>query len=172
MTLTNTRIAAVSAVAAAVLLAAGCSSSSSSSHASAGSSSASASTPVPKALIKQYLDSEKTVLTAIQTGADKMKKLKAPAAASDVQAALQPMVSATQTFDQQIGAMPWPAALQSKVSALQDADGAWLKAATGLMGTLTGPVPPDKVTGALNGPYDGQVAAVDHLRAAMNLPSL
>ena len=171
MTLTFPRSAtALAALAAAGLLAAGCSSSS---HPKAATPSVSATTaaPVSKALIKQYLDSEKTVLTAIKTGADKIKALKDPASASDVLAALTPMENATKTFNQQLVAMPWPDALQSKVSALHDADTAWLTAAAGLNG-LTGTVPRGKVTDTLNKAYDQQVAAVDHLRAAMNLPAL
>lgn len=171
MTLTFSRSAtAFAALAAAGLLAAGCSSSS---HPKAATPSVSATTaaPVSKALIKQYLDSEKTVLTAIKTGADKIKALKDPAPASDVLAALTPMENATKTFNQQLVAMPWPDALQSKVSALHDADTAWLNAAAGLNG-LTGTVPRGKVTDTLTKAYDQQVAAVDHLRAAMNLPAL
>ena len=172
MTLTFSRSAtAFAALAAAGLLAAGCSSSSHPSAATPSVSATTAAAPVPKALIKQYLDSEKTVLTAIKTGADKIKALKQPASASDVLAALTPMENATKTFDQQLVAMPWPDALKSKVSALHDADTAWLNAAAGLNG-LTGTVPRGKVTDTLDKPYDQQVAAVDHLRAAMNLPAL
>jgi hypothetical protein len=125
---------------------------------------------LPAPLETKFAASEATVLKAIHAGAVQLRKLPASFAAAQLSQGLQPMVSATATFDRQVSALAWPAGSRPLVDALLAADSAWIASARGL--EAGGRLTHADVSRALAADLVHEVRALKRLLAATGEPPL
>jgi hypothetical protein len=125
---------------------------------------------IPSGLQQQFLTDETTALKALAVGGAKIKKLPDPTTGAQLKPAVQPMIDATKTFNQQLAALPFPGSASTKVDAVTTANNAWITDATKL--TTESSVSKQDMAAALGKDLAQQQAATDQLRGALGLPPL